>query len=116
MPELAREAPGAARVTRAVARALAEAIAVLRELPRHRHGERVARARFEQFKRSHPGLSCRLLAEAKPGSDDRDYDILLTIPDAGTVALSWHPDEGVPWTARYADHWAANFVLTVDHR
>jgi len=51
---------------------------------------------------------------AKPGSDVLDYDVLLTIPQAGAVALSWRPDEGVPWSARYADHWAANFVLSVN--
>lgn len=103
-------------MTEAVEQALAEALALLRELPRHRHGERAARARFAQFKTSHPGLPCRLLIEAKPGSDDLDYDILLTIAGAGTAALSWHPDHGIPWTARYADHWAANFVLTINGR
>jgi len=94
--------------------ALAEALALLRELPRRRHGKRDARARFEQFKVAHPGLPCRLLIDERPGSDELDVDILLTIADAGTVALSWHADDGVPWTAHYADHWAANFVLTVD--
>jgi putative peptide maturation system protein len=103
-------------MTEALEQALADALALLRELPRHRHGERPARARFEQFKASHPGLPCRLLIEARPGSDDLDYDILLTIAGAGAVALSWHPDHGIPWTARYADHWAANFVLTINGR
>jgi putative peptide maturation system protein len=93
---------------------LAETVTLLRKLPRHRHGEREARSLFDRFKSAHPGLPCRLVIDAKPGSDALDYDILLTIPDAGAVALSWRPDGGIPWTALYADHWAANFVLTVD--
>ena len=94
--------------------ALADAVSLLRELPRHRHAARAARSRFEQFKASHPGSPCRLLIDARPGSDTLDFDILLTIQDAGSVALSWHPDDGVPWTSLMADHWAANYVLTVN--
>jgi putative peptide maturation system protein len=101
-------------VDAAFGRALAEAVTLLRELPRHRHAARAARSRFEQFKESYPGLPCRLLIDPKPGSDNVDFDILLTIQDAGSVALSWHPDDGVPWTALVADHWAANYVLTVN--
>ena len=95
---------------------LAEALAVLRALPRQRQETRDARARFERFKASHPDLPCRLLVASKPGSDEVDYDILLTIAEAGTVSLSWRPDLGVPWIAQYADHWAANFVLSVNDR
>jgi putative peptide maturation system protein len=101
-------------VKAAIEPALADAVALLRELPRHRQAARAARSRFEQFKVSHPLLPCRLLVHARPGSDDIDFDILLTIQDAGSVALSWHPDDGVPWTALTADHWAANYVLTVN--
>ena len=95
-------------------RALADAVTLLRELPRHRHAERAARSRFEQFKAAHAGLLCRLLVHTKPGSENLDFDILLTIQDAGSVTLSSHPDDGVPWTALVADHWAANYVLTVN--
>ena len=95
-------------------RTLADAVALLRELPRHRHAERAARSRFEQFRTTHAGLPCRLLVHSKPGSDDLDFDLLLTIKDAGSVAVSWQPDHGVPWTALTADHWAANYVLTVN--
>jgi putative peptide maturation system protein len=95
-------------------RALADAVTLLRELPRHRHAERAARSRFEQFKAAHAGLPCRLLVHTKPGSENLDFDILLTIQDTGSVALSWHPDDGVPWIALVADHWAANYVLTVN--
>jgi hypothetical protein len=40
--------------------------------------------------------------------------MLLTIQDVGSLTLSWHPDHGIPWTALMADHWAGNYVLTVD--
>jgi putative peptide maturation system protein len=101
-------------VKAAFGRALADAVTLLRELPRHRHAERAARSRFEQFKAAHVGLPCRLLVHTKPGSENLDFDILLTIQEAGSVTLSWHPDEGVPWIALVADHWAANYVLTVN--
>jgi putative peptide maturation system protein len=94
--------------------ALGDAVELLRELPRHRHGERDARSRFEQFKAAHAGLPCRLVVHSKPGSDDIDFDMLLTIQDVGSLTLSWHPDHGIPWTALMADHWAANYVLTVN--
>jgi putative peptide maturation system protein len=94
--------------------ALANAVTLLRDLPRHRHAERAARSRFEQFKAAHAGLPCRLLVHTKPGSENLDFDILLTIQDTGSVALSWHGDDGVPWTASVADHWAANYVVTVN--
>jgi putative peptide maturation system protein len=96
--------------------ALADALALLRALPRRRGEWRQAEALVARFKVAHPRLPCRLLSEEKPGSDALDHDLLLTIGEAGTLALSWHGDDGVPWVARYADHWAANYVLTVDGR
>jgi putative peptide maturation system protein len=107
--------PGGTVVKAAFERTLADAVALLRELPRSdRHAARAARSRFEQFKAAHAGLPCRLLVHTRPGSENLDFDILLTIEDAGSVALSWHPDDGVPWIASVADHWAANYVLTVN--
>ena len=43
-----------------------------------------------------------------------DYDVLLTRAGAGTLSLTWRADDGVPWAPEHADHWAANFVLSVD--
>src|SRR5664279_2136214 len=112
----ATSAHGTESAQNLIGQSLADAVALLRELPRQRHGERAARSLFERFKVAHPTLPCRLVIDAKPGSDKLDYDVVFTVPEAGAVALSWHPDEGVPWTALYADHWAANFVLSVDDR
>src|SRR6516225_8293515 len=71
--------PGGIVVKAVFERALADAVTLLRELPRHRHAERAARSRFEQFKAAHAGLLCRLLVHTKPGSENLDFDILLTI-------------------------------------
>jgi putative peptide maturation system protein len=107
---------GSTRTKALSERPLAEAISLLRGIPRHRRGIRAARAQFERFKASHPDLTCRLLVDAKPGSEDVDFDVLLTLPDTGTVVLSWRPDHDLPWTSLHTDHWAANFVLSVNDR
>jgi|KBSMisStandDraft_5_1062788.scaffolds.fasta_scaffold43396_4 putative peptide maturation system protein len=93
--------------------ALAAAAELLRTLPRDRGGLRDARALFAAFSNSHPGLSPRLVTDQKPAASGVEHDILLKHPDEGTVALTWVPDEGSPWSICYADHWAANFLFTV---
>lgn len=100
----------------ALEKALLEAAALLRELPRQRHLVARARAQFARIRTDNPAAAPRLFADVRPGAETADYDILLTLPDSGTFSLSWHPDEGMPWTPHYADHWAANAVLTVNGR
>lgn len=97
-------------------RALVDAVSLLKDLPRHRNSAEKARAQFRSFRTSHSGLRCDLLVDQPPGSNEADYDILLESPHGGTVAVSWRPDKGVPWTVQYSDHWAANYVLTVNGR
>lgn len=94
--------------------ALSDAVGLLRDLPRKRSEVENAHACFRRFGTSHRGLRCDLLVDQRPGSDEADYDILLGAPEGGTVAVTWRPDEGVPWTVQYSDHWAANYVLTVN--
>src|SRR5262245_39178349 len=74
------------------------------------------RARLEHFRRENPGVRADLLVDQPPASRQVDYDLMLSHPEGGTLALSWRADEGVPWAVQYADHWAANYVLTVDAR
>ena len=95
---------------------LADAASLLRELPRDRRETGAARATFQQFRDAHPGVRADLVIDRKPGAETVDYDILLGAPEGGTVVVSWQPDDGVPWTAQQADHWAANYVLTVNGR
>ena len=92
---------------------LTDAVALLRQLPRDRKLAEDVRARFQRFRAAHRGVRCDLLVDQPPGSNQADYDILLGAPDGGTVAVSWRRDDGVPWTVQYADHWAANYVLSV---
>lgn len=94
--------------------ALSDAVILLRELPRQRSAVETAHARFRRFQNAHRGVRCDLLVDHPPASDKADYDILLGAPEGGAVAVSWRPDEGVPWSVEYADHWAANFILTVN--
>jgi putative peptide maturation system protein len=93
---------------------LCDVVLLLNELPRQRSSVESAHARFKRFENAHRGVRCDLLVDQPPGSNEADYDILLGAPDGGTVAVSWRPDEGVPWTVQYSDHWAANYVLTVN--
>ena len=95
-------------------RALAAAAALLQQLPRGRHETRLAREQFAPLKTSHADLMPQLVAHPVPASDAVDYDVLLTRAGAGTLSLTWRADDGVPWAPEHADHWASNFVLSID--
>ena len=97
-------------------RTLEDSVVLLRELPRKREDIQKARARVRRFKEKHSGTRVDLLVDQPPGSPRVDYDIFIGHPDGGTAAISWRTDEGVPWSAEYADHWAANYVVTVNDR
>ncbi|MGH9524288.1 MAG: TIGR04500 family putative peptide maturation system protein [Terriglobales bacterium] len=94
---------------------LGEAVDLLRNLPRERHAVEHARERFRSFQSAHPSLRCDLVVDQPPASNEVDYDLLLGDGDGGTVALSWRQRDGLPWVVNYSDHWAANFVLTVNN-
>src|SRR5690348_16386675 len=94
---------------------LARAARFLRELPHGRDDAEHVRAQFRSFKAAHPTFRVDLLVDQPPGSLNVDYDMLLGHPDGGTVALSWRPDNATPWSVMYADHWAANYVVTVNN-
>lgn len=97
-----------------VKQALSDSIGILRELPRQRALVEDSLARFQRFRTSHPEVRCDLLVDQPPGSETVDYDLLLSGHGGGTVAVTWHPDKGLPWTVQYSDHWAANYVLSVN--
>jgi len=92
---------------------LADAIQSLRSLTRLRSDVPRSRERIDRFRAAHPGLRANLLVDQPPGSPEVDYDLLLEHPDGGTVSLCWRADDGIPWRVEYADHWAANYVLSV---
>lgn len=95
---------------------LEDSVVLLRELPRKREDIQKVRARVRRFKEKHSGTRVDLLVHQPPGSPRVDYDVFIGHPDGGTVAMSWRTDEGVPWPAEYTDHWAANYVVTVNDR
>jgi putative peptide maturation system protein len=101
-------------VTLDLASVLADAVTLLRDLPRDRHAAPEARRRVAAWNQARPAVAVRLVVDAPPGSVRIDHDLLVTFPGVGTLALSWREDTGSPWLVCYADHWAANFVLTLD--
>lgn len=94
--------------------ALAAAAELLRRLPAQSQQIPAAQQLFAQWRERWPQAEPRLLVNREPGRSDVQYDLLLHAPEGGAVALTWLQDHGVPWSVNYADHWAANFVVTVD--
>ena len=95
-------------------RIVSEGIALLRDLPADYRDVADAQARAENWRNTHPGLRSDLVPHREPDSAFADYDLLIDHPDGGTLSLSWRSDDGVPWSVSHAQHWAANYVLTVD--
>jgi putative peptide maturation system protein len=93
--------------------ALADAASLLRELPHERTAVNEAHQRFDEFLRAHSGVSGALAVDLQPGRDQAEYDVLLDSPEGGTVAVTYKADGGTPWLAEYAEHWAANYVVSV---
>lgn len=93
-----------------------EAVALLSELPSQRDGVATARERVAQWRARHPGLRGDLLVHQRPGATRVEYDLLIGVPghDFDTVAMTWVRSGDPPWAVDHADHWAANFVVTVN--
>jgi putative peptide maturation system protein len=67
-----------------------------------------------EWGRSHPDIDVGLSVDRPPASTKVGYDLILAFPGAHTIALTLVADEGIPWSADYSDHWAANYVVTVN--
>ena len=95
---------------------LSEGIALLRELVTEQPSARIALARVRKWRACHPGLRADLLIHQPPGSKAAQFDLLLGVPEdeTSTIALSWSADCGEPWAIHYADHWASNYLVTVN--
>lgn len=93
---------------------LAEAVELLRGLPRRRAGVDQARRSVAEWRAAHPDSRAQLVVDARPGSPVVDYDLLLEHPDGGTVAVTASTEDGVPWTVDHSTHWAASKVVAVD--
>ncbi|GGK81121.1 hypothetical protein Sme01_44390 [Sphaerisporangium melleum] len=93
---------------------LAAGVALLRSLPRRRDQVEWARKEAAEWGAEHPAVAAQLVVDERPGTPVVDYDLLLTHPDGGTVALTAPADEGVPWLIEHSTHWAAGQLVSVD--
>ena len=93
---------------------LKAAVALLRELPRARDAVETARDLVARFQQRFPARRPDLVVDCPPGAPLADYDLLIDDPEGGTIALNWRAEHTDPWALEYAEHWAANFVLTVE--
>jgi putative peptide maturation system protein len=94
--------------------ALGSAVELLRQLPRTRLAVPEAKQRAGAFRADHPDIQATLVVDRPPATREVEYDLLLQHPAGGTVALAYREDRGVPWAVDYSDHWAANYVVSVD--
>jgi len=90
------------------------AVDLLRELPRERDAVGMARELVAKFQHRFVAWRPELVVDTPPGAPRVDYDLLIDHPHGGTVALNWRAEHTDPWALEYAEHWAANFVLTVE--
>lgn len=95
--------------------AVRQSIAFLRRARRTRDGIVATRRAFEALRRRCAPFRLELVVDSPPGTTVVDYDVLLT-HGRETTMLGWHRDEGRPWSVDYAEHWAADYVVTVDGR
>lgn len=93
---------------------LAEAVELLRGLPRRRAGVEQARRSVAEWRVAHQDSRAQLVVDVRPGSPVVDYDLLLDHPDGGTVAVTASTEDGVPWTVDHSTHWAASKVMAVE--
>lgn len=97
--------------------ALAEAVALLRSLPRRRESLPSARRSAERWAadvRRRGGPTAVLVVDEPPGTPLVGYDLLIDHPDGGCVAVNSQSEDGVPWAVDHSTHWAAGQVLTID--
>lgn len=90
----------------------ADAVALLKALPQGIANEPEARAQFETFRATHPDIEAELCLTPSAVRDSVEYDLLIEAP-GGVVGVSWRPNDGIPWTVKYAEHWTAIHVLSV---
>ncbi|MER5650967.1 TIGR04500 family putative peptide maturation system protein [Streptosporangium sp. NPDC002524] len=94
---------------------LAAAVELLRGLPTAGAGAvNDAYRHVRNWSARRPWLRAQLVVDDPPGSTEVGYDLLLSHPDGGTVALSAEVDDGVPWLVDHSTHWAASQILSVD--
>jgi putative peptide maturation system protein len=61
-----------------------------------------------------PGLALDLVWDDARDGCGRHYDVLMRLPEGGTLSLSWCPPVGVPWPLRGARRFGDADLLRVD--
>jgi putative peptide maturation system protein len=61
-----------------------------------------------------PGLALNLIWDDARDGCGRHYDVLMSLPEGGTVSLSWCPPVNVPWPLRGARRFGDADLLRVD--
>lgn len=99
---------------KSIAAILEEAVDLLSTLDNESSRLKESQRLVDQWSRSHPNLQVALAIDRPPASMRVNYDLILTFPGIDTIALTRIKDDGVPWSVAYADHWAANYVVTIN--
>ncbi|MGH7265261.1 MAG: TIGR04500 family putative peptide maturation system protein [Candidatus Rokuibacteriota bacterium] len=100
--------------TRSLNAALAAAAELLPRLPSEDTRRRETKALLQRLVERWPELGIDVVAVPDPARRTVEYDVLLDHPNGGTLALSYSADSGLPWTARFAEKWAAYKLATVN--
>ena len=96
--------------------AVMASIAFLRGADRTKEGMSKTRVAFKAMRRRFAPLQLELVVDCPPGNSRVDYDVLISTDEGETTMLGWHQDEGRPWSVDYSEHWAADYVVTVNKR
>lgn len=93
-----------------------EALEYLQALQREGLRPDDGQARLVSFKQRHPGMAMDLLHEEESYDGSVHYDLLLHLPEGGTVSLSYCPDRALPWPLRGVLRWSDRDFLRVNER
>jgi hypothetical protein len=94
--------------------ALAEALELLHRLNCEQPSSEEALACLEHLRRRHPALGLELVWERDLGARELHYDLMLSRPAVGTVALSWCPEGVLPFPLRGAQRAGDHVLVRVD--
>jgi putative peptide maturation system protein len=94
--------------------AVADALAWLMTLSRERVRPEAARSRLQLLRQQHPETQLELLWEEEAYDGSVHYDLLLHLPEGGTLSLSFCPDSALPWSLRGAHRWSEADLVRVN--
>jgi putative peptide maturation system protein len=98
----------------ALEEALPAVLSLLTVLPQDEGGRRSAIAEIGRLAARWPELGIDAAVFPDPVRHTVDYDVLFHHPNGGTVALSYAPDDGVPWVLRFAESVEAYKIAKVN--